>query len=464
MFRGRKKELATLEEIYSREGFAGVIVSGRRRVGKTTLLSEFCKGKNNIFYVAQESVRETIILEFGKKVTDFFFANDYIVVNSWDKIFELISTYNQPEKLVVVVDEYPYMVNADRSVQSILQRAIDHQLKNANIMLVLCGSSVSFMENEIIAYKNPLYGRFDWHLRVKPFDYFQSAEFTPKYSHEEKFTTYGILGGVPRYLESFDDTKSIKDNLCATILKNGDYLYEEPFNLLKQELREPALYNSIIEAVAKGASKLNEISTKINAESGKSAKYLKTLIDLLILKKEVPINEKENARRTIYRVNDNLFKFWFRFIFGNNELVETDNGELLYERVILPNLNGYLGLVFEDACHDYMWRLQRGSEFPIIFNKIGRWWGTDNKKKIQVEIDLLAIDTFNNNAIFCECKWQNELVKLSVLEALIEKSAMFNFNERYFALFAKCGFTKALRDYAETNKNVRLFTLDDLYK
>jgi len=359
--------------------------------------------------------------------------------------------------LVVVIDEFPYIVNSNRSIPSILQNLIDHHLKDTKLFIIICGSAVSFIEKEVLSYKSPLFGRRTGQLIVEPFNFFESREFFPGYDFENQVTAYGILGGIPQYLKNFDDTKDIYENIKAKILDKASYLYEEPKLLLRQEMREPALYNSIIEAIANGNSKLNEISTKVGIDSDKCSKYISVMIDLKILDRITPIEFKSKngtRRKSIYKIKDNFFRFWYRFVFSNTALIELGLLDEIIEKKIKPYINEFMGEVYEEICMDYLKILNKNRELPFVFEKIGKWWGNNPYKKREEEIDIVAYG--ENSILLGECKWQNDKVDMGILHDLTEKSILFDFPQKYYVLFSKSGFTEDLINYAKHNTNIIL--------
>ncbi|MCT4619537.1 MAG: ATP-binding protein [Marinisporobacter sp.] len=456
MFIGRDYELNTLNRLYTEEQFQFVVIYGRRRVGKTRLLTEFCKDKESIFYVAEEYNEKMALEKFSQKILEHFQMEDFISsFESWEKAFLFLAKQSRDRKIVLVMDEFPYVALANKSIPSLLQNLIDHELKNTKLYLVVCGSSMSFMEKEILSYKSPLYGRRTAQLKIEPFDFFDSTKFFSNYSFEEEVKAYGILGGIPQYLLKFRDKESIEENIKRHILDKSSYLYTEPMNLLKQELREPAMYNSIIEAIATGASKLNEIATKVGEAGSKCSAYLKTLIELQIVEKQVPVGEKESSRKTIYRLKDNLFNFWYRFVFDYPSLIEQEMIDYLYEKKIKPEMNHYLGYIYEKICIDYLIRKNKKYELPFVFEKIGSWWGNNPIKKRQEEIDILAVS--KECAFIGECKWRNEPLDMKVVMGLMEKSQILPYKEKYYVFFSKSGFTKEVLDYTKNNKQIYLY-------
>lgn len=455
MFIGREYELNTLNKLYNEDRFHFIVMYGRRRVGKTTLLTEFCKDKPSIFFVAEEYNDKIALESFSDKILSYFGLNEMVSrFESWEKAFLFLGQQAKNERLVVVMDEFPYIVNSNKSIPSLLQNLIDHHLKDTKLFLIVCGSSMSFIEKEILSYKSPLYGRRTSQLIVEPFNFFDSRKFFRNYDFEEQVASYGVLGGIPQYLSIFNDTNDVYENIKTKILDKSSYLYEEPKLLLKQEVREPALYNSIIEAIATGSSKLNEIATKVGIESDKCGKYIFTLTDLKILEKVNPIGSQANSRKSIYKIKDNFFRFWYRFVFNNKALIEQGLLDEVIENKIKPSINDFLGLVYEEICTDYLKILNKNKKLPFIFEEIGKWWGNNPYKKREEEIDIVAFN--KDSIIFGECKWQNQKVGMSVLNGLIEKSVLFDYPNKYYILFSKSGFTSEVANFASYSNNIIL--------
>jgi AAA+ ATPase superfamily predicted ATPase len=272
---------------------------------------------------------------------------------------------------------------------------------------------------------------------------------------------YGIVGGTPQYLLQMDDSLSVEDNIKANILDPNSYLFEEPGNLLKQEVQKAALYNAIITAVATGSTKLSEIASKVCEETSACAICLKKLLALGIVRKETPFGEKE-SKKTIYNIDDNLFRFWYRFVPENNSIIARSASDLAYKR-IEPHLSEYMGSVFEEICKQYLWKQLLCGNSPIEFTSLGRWWGNDAKEKKQVEIDIMG-EADKTTALFGECKWKNEKVDVGVLDTLVYRSQLFAYTNVHLYLFSKSGFTSGCIEKAQTMSNVNLVTYDDMLK
>lgn len=462
MFFGREDELNFLRSRYETDKAQFIVIYGRRRVGKTELLRFFCKDKPHVFYVCRECTDGEQLRLFSKRLLDKSKLSSYIeTFSSWEDAFKYIKDIPAPGKKLVVVDEFPYMVNGNKSIPSVIQNLWDEYLKDEEVMIILCGSSMSFMEKEILSEKNPLYGRTTGIYKVQEFDFFDSCSFYNDLPNNEKVLRYGILGGVPHYLNQFDHSLSTEDNIKKYILTKGSVLYNEVEFLMKQELRETATYYTIIEAIALGNTKLNDIYTKTGIDKTKINVYIKNLIDLNIVEKEYPvtysIKKRANIQNGIYKLKDNYFKFFFRFMFPNLSELEAGDIEGVYEYNIKPLLNEYVSFVFEDVCIQYMRKLNIKRQLPFRYSKIGRWW---DKNK---EIDLIASDE-KNSIIFGECKWKNSPVSIKELNLLRIKGENIEneFSNRYYYLFSKSGFEQSLKAVAAVDDTVRLVDINDI--
>ncbi|WP_455526698.1 ATP-binding protein [Huintestinicola sp.] len=462
VFIGREKEIADLNELYSQDKFQLFVLYGRRRVGKTTLLNEFCKDKETIFYSAEQSNEKLNLEKFSSLVFNFYGENNLAPFSSWTNALSYIDDRQKDKKLVLVIDEFPYLVKKNKALLSELQHLIDHKLTRGNLFIILCGSYMGFMEKEVLGSKSPLFGRRTAQLHMKPFNYQTSSKFLNGFSNEEKLELYGAFGGTPLYLQQINNNESFEENIKRSYLKVTSYLYEEALLLLRQEVQEPGVYSAIIEAIASGYTKANEISTKIGEDSAKCLKYIKTLCELGILHKETPFGEKETSRKTIYGISDFMFRFWYRYVFANRTLIETGAQQAVWLKKIEPDYNGYMGLVFEKVCADYLSDKNAKGELPILFTSIGRWWGTNPVTHGQEEIDLVAND--RKDYIFGECKWRNEKLDLSVLRELKTKAEIFskNRNNTYYFLFSKSGFTDAVKNEVKADNSVILVDLSDI--
>lgn len=462
MFYCREKELFELNKRYDNGKFECVVVYGRRRVGKTALLGEFCKDKPTIFFSALNATAGENLVALSKAIyeKDHPDATTAPVYNSFDDAFAEITRIAKNERLAFVIDEYPYLAKADKSISSRLQHIIDRVWQESQLYLILCGSSMSFMEYQVLGYESPLYGRRTAQFKIQALTYRETAVFNQSLTNEENALVYGITGGVPHYINKLNVDGDVDEALIDNLFNNASYLFEEPENLLKQELREPAIYNSIISAIAGGASHANEISTKVGIESAVCAKYLKILLDLGILKKETPITEKA-GKKTIYNIGDNFFRFWYRFVPQNTSAISAGRMPKIYEQSVKKYIPEYMGLVFEQMCRDYL--LRYDENLPIMLSEIGQWWGTDAKARKEVQIDIVGTSVEGNEYIIGSCKYKNEQIGIDELELLKHYASVFGKGAKYhYYIFSKGGFTKGLIEKAN-EEGVTLLTLDDIY-
>jgi len=459
MFFGRDKELKKLNQLWNKESFEMVVIYGRRRVGKTTLINEFCKDKKNIFFAAMESSKEANLAAFSESVLQSQGIESGAVYTEFLELLRAAANMAKEERILLVIDEYPYLAKADQSFSSLLQNQIDHVIKDTKLFLILCGSSMSFMENQVLGYKSPLFGRRTAQFRILPFDYYDTAKNFPEYSDEDKALAFGVSGGIPLYVNRLSAYPDIREAIKMELFDTSAYLFEEPGNLLKQELREPQTYNVIVTAIANGYSKLNEIATKASLDTGTCSKYISNLISLGIVKKELPIGEA-NSRKSIYQISDYLFRFWYRFIPPNMNQIVSGKIETTFKRTVENNLSEYMGLVFEEICKQYV--LFYEAELPIDLGAVGQWWGTDQKRRRQVQLDLVVLSPDGKQAIFGECKYRNQLLDADILDKLIEDSNAFPGDvEKHYYLFSKSGFTTEVLKRGKAG-NIKLITLADM--
>ncbi len=448
MFIGRKKEIDYFEGIYQSNKAEFITLYGRRRIGKTELLKQVSKGRKHIFYSAKECTDYEQLSSISEKILGKGKRFEH-----WEALFEHIGQEGQSESLIVILDEFPYMVKGNSSLPSIIQNTWDHMLKDTKIKLIICGSSMSFIEKEILSEKMPLYGRMSGVYKLDELEYDDARKFFPKYDEINAITVYSILGGVPHYLLQFDANIGIKANVCNAILNKGRILYNEVDFLLKQEMREPQVYYTIIEKIAFGATKLNEIHTKTQISTNKLAVYLKNLIELGIVCKEYPITEKiktkVNLHSGIYKLSSHYFEFYFRFVFSNISDLEEGLIEDVYDYDIEPYLNTYIGHNYEKICISKLKKKIRSSHEPYRIKHIGRWW---NK---QEEIDIVGFE--NANFIVAECKWRNQKLTMNVLDNLIQKvEKNLNYNQIHYYLFSKSGFADTVIKRAKEDNLIHL--------
>lgn len=475
MFVGREAELKFLNDKYETMGGQLVVLYGRRRVGKTETLREFCKGKPHVFFSCTQTTDRSQLQKFSKQILkENIPAGNYITeFADWEKAICAIRDlpYGDKKRLLII-DEFPYMCKGNKSIPSILQNLWDAELRNDNVMIVLCGSAMSFIEKELLAEKNPLYGRATGIYKMKEMGFYDAIKFFPNYSEKDKIIAYSILGGVPHYLKQWNTDLSVAENIKQNILTKGCILYNEVEFLLHQELRETPVYNSIIEAVALGNTTLNNISQKSLVENtSKTSVYLKNLIELGIVEREFSVDskvkEQANGNRGTYKLTDNFFRFWYTFGFANYSQLEDGDVNGVYEYIIEPELHEFASVTFEDVCREFVREMQKKNMLPFRYFKMGRWTGktTIRDKSVasgvriaETEIDLLCIDQKGENYMVGDCKFKKDpfsyteyLNTLSKLVPLKEKAQF------YYALFSESGFDERI---IEAAKSDRIFVFD----
>ena len=480
MFIGREAELCFLEDRYHSSRGELVVLYGRRRVGKTETLRHFCRNKPHVFFSCRECTDQLQLKSFSEKVfKEDIPAKKYISeFSDWEQAFRSVLDlpYGDHKKLMII-DEFPYMCKGNTSIPSILQNLWDEVLKDSNVMIILCGSAMSFIEKQLLAEKNPLYGRATGIYKMTPMGFYDAIKFFPDYSDEDKVLLYSVLGGVPHYLKQFDPALSLAENIKRNILTKGCALYSEVDFLLKQELRETMVYNSIIEAIALGSTKLNEISQKslINNTS-KTSTYLRSLVELGIVDRDFSVdagnNEKSNAGRGIYKLADNFFRFWYVFAFTNISDLESNDAQGVYTYVVEPQLHQFASFTFEDICREYVKELKKANALPFRYEKMGRWFGkTTIRDRTQpkgtriaeTEIDILAASTGKKDYLVGECKFRSQPFSYSeFLDTEVKLSPLKKKADFYYALFSENGFDSRLTEKAKEDHTVSMYTLDQI--
>lgn len=457
-FVDREMEMETLQSEYEREGSALVILYGRRRVGKTTLISEFIKDKHALFFLCSEESEAQNRTAFKEKAAEFA-DNDLLRsadVKNWDVLFKAIMDAPHETKPIIVIDEFQYLGKANPAFPSIFQRIWEEILKDRSVMVILCGSLISMMESQTLAYDSPLYGRRTAQIRMKqiPFAYYH--EFFPEKSRKELIESYAITGGVPKYIELFSESKDIYAAIQKCILNRSGYLYDEPHFLLQQEVSEVGSYFSILRAIAAGNTKLSAIASVLEVKPTSLTKYLKTLIDMDILEREVPVTEDkpEKSKKGLYKIKDNYLRFWFAFVYPNMSFIESGHSRIVMNKIRKNLVDNHIAYVYEDVCRERMWDLNAEEAWGFHFSKIGRYWDGNT------EIDIAAIDPEGKNLILGECKYWHEPVGINVLVNLEKKADNVSWEKTnrnvWYVLFSAAGFTEELKALAAERSDVLL--------
>ena len=468
MFVSRTQELNALQKLYERKKFQMVVIYGRRRVGKTTLINKFIEGKPALFFAAQEANERLNLQMFSERAYEFFdLPKSTSVFSNWYDALMFIADKAKTQKFILAIDEFPYLAESNKGLKSILQNIIDHELLESKLYLILCGSQISFMENEVLGYKSPLFGRRTAQFRIEGFDYYDAAEMLGDVSNEERIKYYACIGGTPHYLAQIDARLSFEENIKELFFQTQGYLYGEPVMLLQQELREPALYNSIIAAIATGASRLNDISTKIGEDTSKTIKYINTLMGLKILRKEYPFGDNpERSRKSVYKIWDNCYRFWYRYVFLHKTVIEAGSGSDIADHFVFPSLSSFIGKpAFEEICRQYVIRQNKLKTLPFLASDIGIWWGSDSRKKTNADFDVVADNRLEKKILLCECKWKTSLIDVMEVKKLMSKTYLMpDYDNYHFMFFSKSSYSAESKRLEHESDNLTLVTLDMLFE
>lgn len=429
-FVDRQKELRLLNEKYQSPHPEFIIIYGRRRIGKTELIKQFSTNKKHFYFLARKEPIKLEIDRFRKKISEQF--NIYLQeTTDFEILFkDIMEKTSKKEKLIIIIDEFPYLIDSYKPIPSIFQGIWDEHLQHEPVMLILTGSSVSMMETEILGYHSPLYGRRTAQFKIEELKINHLSSFLPKYNQENLYKTYGATGGIPYYLKEFNDNNTFLENIQNTFLNPSNILYQEAEILLKEELREPNTYFNILKAMIDGATKLSEISTKSLVDITNINKYISVLETLKLVRKEYPITEPMKQRNFLYIVNDHYFRFWLSYVYPYKEEIEEQPDRVL--QLIQQDNPRYMGSIFEEIVKQYI----RQHSF-IDFNKSGRWWHKTE------EIDLICLHQQQKEIFFFENKWKDlSYTQASkIIKDLKEKSTLVNWQSKqrkeHFGLFAK---------------------------
>jgi len=467
VFVNRQAELQLLEQRYASNQAELLVLYGRRRVGKTELLTQFCQGKRHIFFVADLDTEPVLRAGFSAAVNAGLFGPEAAaaVYPSWEDILLLLARHAQTERLVVALDEFTYLAAAHPPLASILQRLWDSHLRHGQLMLILCGSYIGMMEEAVLGYQAPLYGRRTAQYLLEPLGFYDARLFFLDYDLADQVRAYAILGGTPAYLRAVPAGQPLLSVVGDQVLSRGTFLYDEVRLLLQQELREPRNYFAILEAIASGRTRLNEIKQATGLE-GVTA-YLDTLQNLRLVERVVPVTEGQphKSRRGLYRLCDPFFRFWFRFVHPHRTLLERGGSQVALETLVAPQIDLFAGPVFEEICRQFLWRLGLAGQLPFLPLRIGGWW------QANAEIDAVALG--QEAALLVECKWTGRPVGLDILRDLERKAnplglspsgrslAGHEMGDRqiFFGLCSRSGFTPQVEEEAARREDLLLFDL-----
>ena len=449
-FVDRERELQSLTEIWNWAGAQFLVLYGRRRTGKTALLLHFAQDKPCIYWVASQSSAAYLLRGFSQAL--WRYANPQVPVEenfsfpSWETAFRYAADLARDSRLMLIVDEFPYAVDADPSLPSLLQGAWDHHLKTTQVFLALAGSHVGMMERYVMAYRAPLYGRATAQLHLQPLDFPAARQFVSRYSTPTALTAYAIVGGIPAYLERFDDSRSLEANVRSRVLNPTSMFQIDPLYLLNEALREPRNYFAVLEAIGVGHRTLTEIARAAGLERTNVPKYLNTLASLGIVERRVPLKPGRRSRqqRGIYLISDPYLRFYFRFIVPHQSDLQQGEVNRVWQ-AIEGQLPAFVGsTVFEELCRTWVQVRGARGELPFRPAEVGSTWDR------HIQVDVVAASAAENALLLGEARYTSRPVGSNVLAELGGKAARLTPSgwRAHLALFARSGFSAELQERA----------------
>ncbi|PLS29549.1 ATP-binding protein [Bifidobacterium parmae] len=462
-FVGRDEELGVLDHHYSLGKFQMIVVYGRRRVGKTALLSKFCEERPTLWFTAKEQSAAMNLRGFSSEARRFFGeTEDSGPFRTWEDAFSYVARKAKEEKrrFVFVFDEFPYAASVEPGLPSVLQIAIDHQFKDTRVMMILCGSNEGFMEGKVLGYHSPLYGRRNAQIQLKPFDLFDACRMMPGNADwKDRIQYYAVFGGTPYYLEQIDSAMTFQENVMVQCFSQSGLLYQEPMMLLRQELREPAAYSSVLDAIGSGRTRPKEIAEYAGVEQNAIGAYLRTLEQLKIIERQVPFGENPiRSRKGLWKLRDPFFAYWYRFVAPSTQMIDARRGRAA-GRIGTegPAFDTYVGQQFETMCLQWLLKHYDDGQDEFVPTDMGKWWGNDPMRREQADIDIVMADSFNHKVLLGECKWRENVNETETIDTLKSRSPLVKeAGERILYLFTKHPASETTRRKATLEENLHL--------
>lgn len=458
-FIDRINEMATLEKEYKRDNASMVVIFGRRRVGKTELIRHFIKNKPSLYFLATEEAETMNRMAFQEQVADFL-NSDLLrgsSIDRWELLFQQLVSATTDQRLVIVIDEFQYIGKSNPAFLSVFQRIWDTILCKANVMVILCGSLVSMMMSQTLNYDSPLYGRRTAQIKLRPIKFNHYHEFfddTP--SEKELIQRYSITGGVPKYVEMFQQSQDLRKAIRDSLLNPSSYLFDEPNFLLQKEVTDIGSYFSILRIIAAGNHKPSKISTLIQQKQTNLPRYFNVLIALDLLEREVPVTEMNpgKSKKGLYQIKDNFIRFWFQFVYPNRSYIEMGHTDVVMNRLEKNFIDSQVSFVYEDICREKLWELSATGKLPGLLEKVGRWWDSSH------EIDVVGLSEADNLLVLGECKYWTGPIGLNILSQLEQKAAFVDWHREkrkiIYILFSINGFSDELKNVAATREDLIL--------
>jgi AAA+ ATPase superfamily predicted ATPase len=447
-FVNREKELDFLHEKWGERRAQLIILWGKRRVGKTELVKQFIKDKPHVYFLSESTSELEQLKRFSFAIGQFFKESllETRGFGEWEESFKYVKEKKQ--RFVLVIDEFPYLIQSNPAIPSLFQKAWDEYWSKSNLYLILLGSSMAMMETEVLGYRAPLYGRRTGQWKIEPMTFESAGRFRKGKDFEDRLLHFSVAGGVPAYWILFSQEKDFVKNLKDHVLRKGQMLYDEVEFILREELREPRYYFSLLQAISQGKQKLSEIVNATGIPQSMANKYLGVLSDLRIVVREIPVTEERGlkSKKGLYQITDEFFRFWFRFIYPMRAEIEMDRMENVLNH-IRKGMPQYLSSIYEKVAIETV-RNHADRLFP--FTGIGRWWDKNE------EIDIVAVNKDQNSVLFGEVKWSEKLIGTDIFEELKRKARKLEWGlegrKEFFCLFSKKGFTESMMKRAKEER------------
>lgn len=456
-FIGREREIAQLKGLYEGTSFQSALVYGRRRIGKSELIKQSLKGEKStiIYYECKQTTEKNNADGLSEIIGDKFnFPKPDFT--TFEKALEYLFAYSERKKIVLVLDEYPYLHKIIDGIDSILQSLIDKYKDKSKLKLIICGSYLDVMKS-LLDNQNPLYGRISLSLDIKPMDYYDSAKFYPTFLNEDKVKLYSVFGGIPYYNELIDCKKSVKENIIRLITSVNSRLENEINFYLKNEMAKVNNANVVFETIASGLCKFNDIFNATGIDKSSTfADVLERLVNIELIEKEAPINDEKNKKKSNYYIKDNLSLFYYAYVYRYLSQRGIMSEDVFYEKYIEEDFeNRYVPKMFERIFKQYLIRKNRQGEINPPLEKIGKYYYDDAKNKKNGEFDVVSLDEIGY--IFYEVKFKNKPIDQKMIDEEIEQVKNTGLNCYKYGFVSKSGFENV------NNENLILYTLDDLY-
>lgn len=456
-FIGRIEELKRLNKIINSKDLATALIFGRRRVGKSELVKYSLKENNEvkIYYECKEVSEKSNVQGLSDILSEELIL-PRLKFEDIESILKYIFELSINKKIILVLDEYSYLKKTINGIDSILQVLIDKYKDKSKLSLIILGSYVDIMKSMLL-HSNPLYGRIDLTIELKPMDYYDSSLFYPNFSSEDKIKIYSVFGGIPYYNRLIDDSRSVKENIIELIASNGARLENEVSMYLNSEISKIVNVNEVFEALSKGYCKYSDILSQSHVSSGPTLiDVLDKLIRMGVVSKMSPINDSNNKKKFGYYISDNLSLFYYRYIFKYLSQMKIMNADFFYSKYIEQDFEQqYVPHVFETICMQYLIRKNKKGEINPVFEKIGKYYYDNPKEHTNGEFDVVTQD--EKGYVFYEVKFRKNPINASIIENEIKQVKSTGLNCYKYVFISKSGFLY------DRNENVDFIELDNFF-